>query len=138
MLWGKPKGKFVMHLLRGLLFTGDLILTNIASSVPYPSRIAAIAKRFRRHLADSCPYLKRLWLNYLSLMRRRVDVDSLFIVDLSDLAKPYTKKMENAALVRDGDKGCLVTGYWCMEVYALDKDGIIWPVILSGGRRPAF
>jgi len=126
----KPKGKFVMHLLCGLLFTGDLILTNIASKVPYPSRIAAIAKRFRRHLADSCPYLKRLWLNYLSLMRRRVDIDSLFIVDLSDLAKPYAKKMENLALVRDGDKGCLVTGYWCMEVYALDKDGIIWPVIL--------
>jgi len=71
----KPKGKFVMHLLFGLLFTGDLILTNIASRVPYPSHIAAIAKRFRRHLADSCPYLKRLWLNYLSLMRRRVDID---------------------------------------------------------------
>jgi len=55
----------------------------------------------------------------------------LFIVDLSDLAKPYAKKMENLALVRDGDKGCLVTGYWCMmEVYCLDKDGIIWPLIL--------
>ena len=33
-------------------------------------------------------------------------------------------------LSRDGDKGCLVTGYWCTEVYCLDKDGIIWPLIL--------
>jgi len=33
-------------------------------------------------------------------------------------------------LVRDGDKGCLVTGYWCMEVYCRDKDGITWPLIL--------
>jgi len=57
-------------------------------------------------------------------------VDSLFIVDLTDLAKPYAKKLENLALVRDGDKDCLVTGYWCMEAYAMDKDGIIWPLII--------
>jgi len=38
--------------------------------------------------------------------------------------------MQNLALVRDSDKGTLVTGYWCMEVYAIDKDDIIWPVIL--------
>jgi hypothetical protein len=68
--------------------------------------------------------------NYLCLARRRLDVDSLFIVDLSDIAKPYAKKMENIATVRDGDKGCLVTGYWCMEVYCRDKDGIIWPLML--------
>jgi len=49
---------------------------------------------------------------------------------MTDIAKPYAKKMENIALVRDGDKGCLVSGYWCMEVYCRDKDGIIWPVIL--------
>ena len=56
--------------------------------------------------------------------------DSLFIVDPTDIAKPYAKKMENIALVRDGDKGQLVTGYWCFEAYVLDKDKIIWPVLL--------
>ena len=89
-----------------------------------------MAKRFRRQLADSKSFLKQLWFNYLRLVRRRLDVDSLFIVDLSDIAKPYAKKMENLSLVRDGDKGCLVTGYWCMEVYCRDKDGIIWPLVL--------
>jgi hypothetical protein len=81
-------------------------------------------------LADSKSYLKQLWSNYLSLVRRRLDIDSLFIVDLTDLAKPYAKKLQYLAYVRDGDKDCLVPGYWCMEVYCLDKDGIIWPVIL--------
>jgi hypothetical protein len=45
--------------------------------------------------------------------------------------------MGNIALVRDGDKGTavrhlddLVTGYWCMEAYALDKDGILWPLLI--------
>ena len=126
----KPKTKFIAELLCGTIFSGNLILTNIASKVPQPSRLTAIAKRFRRHLADSIFFLKPLWFNYLSLARRRLDLDSLFIVDLTDIAKPYAKKMENIALVRDGDKGCLVTGYWCLEVYCRDKEGIIWPVIL--------
>jgi len=126
----KPKSKFIGQLLCGVLFSGNLILTNVASKVPHPGRLTAIAKRFRRHLADGISFLKPLWFNYLHLVSRRLDVDSLFIVDLSDLAKPYAKKMENLALVRDGDKGCLVNGYGCMEVYCRDKDGIIWPLIL--------
>lgn len=126
----KPKAKFISQLLCGVLFSNNLILTNIASKVPCPGRLTAIAKRFRRQLADSKSYLKQLWSNYLSLVRRRLEIDSLFIVDLTDLAKPYARKMEYLAFVRDGDKDCLVSGYWCMEVYCLDKDGIIWPVIL--------
>jgi len=92
--------------------------------------LSAIAKRFRRQLSDSRFSFRQLLFNYLSLPAKKLDVDSLFIVDLSDLAKPYAKKMENIALVRDGDKGCLVNGYWLLEVYALDKEGIIWPVVL--------
>jgi hypothetical protein len=126
----KPKARFIRQLLCGVLFSNNLVLTNIASKVPCPGRLTAIAKRFRRQLADSKSYLKQLWSNYLSLVRRRLDIDSLFIVDLTDLAKPYAKKMQYLAYVRDGDKDCLVPGYWCMEVYCLDKDGIIWPVIL--------
>jgi len=126
----KPKTKFIADILCGTIFSGNLILTNIASKVPHPARLTAIAKRFRRHLADGISSLKPLWLNYLGLVHRRLDLDSLFIVDISDIAKPYAKKIENIALVRDGDKGGLVTGYWCMEVYCRDKDGIIWPLIL--------
>lgn len=126
----KPKTKFINQLLCGIIFSGNLILTNIASKVPHPGRLTAIAKRFRRHLANSISFLKPLWNNYLALVHQKLDVDSLFIVDLTDIAKPYAKKMENIALVRDGDKSCLVTGYWCMEVYCRDKDDITWPVVL--------
>ena len=126
----KPKTKFITDLLCGILFANNLILTNIASKVPHPGRITAVAKRFRRQLSDGQPIISPLWLNYLKLASRRLDIDSLFPIDLTDLAKPYAKKMENIALVRDGDKGTLVTGYWCMEAYALDKDGILWPLLI--------
>jgi hypothetical protein len=126
----KPSAKFVRELLCGVLFSDNLVLTHVAAKVPCASKLTAIAKRFRRQLANRRCYLEKLWSNYLSLVHRRVDMDSLFIVDLSDLAKPYARRMEYLAWVRDGDKDCLVPGYWCMEVYCLDKKGIIWPLIL--------
>jgi len=126
----KPKTKFITDLLCGILFANDLILTHIASKIPHPSRLTAIAKRFRRQLADMWVLPKPLWFNYLTVASRKLELDSLFIVDLTDLAKPYAKKMENIALVGDGDKDCLVSGYWCFEAYALDNDGIIWPLLL--------
>lgn len=126
----KPLSKFIRDLLCGILFSDDLILTNLASKIPHKSTITAIAKRLRRHLASERFILKAILFAYLTIVRRKIDSDSLFIVDLTDIAKPYAKKMENIALVRDGDKKQLVTGYWCFEAYVLDKDKIIWPVLL--------
>lgn len=126
----KANAKFIREFLCGVLFSDNLILTNVAAKVPCASKLTAIAKRFRRQLAARRAYLEKLWSNYLSLLHRRVDMDSTFIVDLSDLAKTYARRMEYLAWVRDGDKDCLVPGYWCMEVYCLDKEGIVWPVIL--------
>jgi len=57
----KPKTKFITQLLRGVMFSYNLIPTNTTSKVPCLGRLTAIAKRFRRQLADSKSYLKQLW-----------------------------------------------------------------------------
>ena len=44
--------------------------------------------------------------------------DTPIILDLSDLAKPFAKKMDYLATVRDGSTGQLVNGYWLVELYA--------------------
>jgi hypothetical protein len=126
----KPTTKFVRDLLCGILFSDNLVLTNLASKVPLDSTVTAIAKRFRRHLSSIRFSFKAVLTGYLGLVHRRIDIDSLFIVDLTDIAKPYAKKMENIALVWDADKDRLVTGYWCFEAYVLDKQNMIWPLLL--------
>ena len=40
----KPKAKFISQLLCGVLFSNNLVLTNIASKVPCHGRLTAIAK----------------------------------------------------------------------------------------------
>ena len=97
----RPKTKFTTELLCGIIFSGNLILTNIASKVPRPGRLTAIAKRFRRHLADSRAFLKRILFDYLRIVRRRLDIDSLFIVDISDIAKPYACLLYTSPSPRD-------------------------------------
>ena len=44
--------------------------------------------------------------------------DTPIILDLSDIAKPFAKKMDYLATVRDGSTGRLVNGYWLVELYA--------------------
>jgi hypothetical protein len=44
--------------------------------------------------------------------------DTPIILDLSDIAKPYAKKMDYLAMVHDGSSGKLVNGYWLVELYA--------------------
>ena len=69
----KPNAKFIREFLCGVLFSDNLVLTNIAAKVPCASKLTAIAKRFRRQLAARRAYLEKLRSNYLSLLHRRVD-----------------------------------------------------------------
>ena len=82
----KPKAKFISQFLCGVLFSTDLILTHVASVVPQAVRLTAVAKRFRRHLSDKWELLRTVLFNYLSLVKRRLDTNSSFIVDLTDVA----------------------------------------------------
>jgi len=55
---------------------------------PPPIRLTAISKRFRRQLLDSRFVLNHLLSNYLHLSLKSLNIDSLFIVDLSAVQKP--------------------------------------------------
>jgi hypothetical protein len=126
----KPTAKFIRSFLCGALFSGDLILTHVAGHVPDSVRLTATAKRFRRHLSGDRAFLLDVLGRYWGWLHKRLNSDSLFIVDLTDVAKPRARKLEYLATVRDGDTGVLVPGYWCLEVYVLDRQGVLWPVIV--------
>jgi hypothetical protein len=55
--------------------------------------------------------LPKFWLPF-------IQDDTPIILDLSDIAKPFAKKMDYLATVRDGSTGELVNGYWLVELYA--------------------
>jgi hypothetical protein len=54
----------------------------------------------------------------------RVNLDTVIALDISDIDKPYARKMENLALVRDGSTGePRSKGYWPLEVLGADVEG---------------
>jgi hypothetical protein len=112
------------------LFSPDLVLTHVASHVPDDRQISATAKRFRRHLSTGGVLLDRVLANYWRLVNDRLNDGALFIVDITDIAKVRARKLEHLAYVRDADKDRLVPGYWCLEIYVVDRYGILWPVLL--------
>ena len=70
-------------------------------------------------------------LNYQNFGCLSIKDDTPIILDLSDIAKPFAKKMDYLATVRDGSSGQLVNGYWLVELYASLSHKNPVPVLLE-------
>jgi hypothetical protein len=53
----------------------------------------------------------------------RIQPNTVLALDLSDIRKEYTQKMEHFATVRDGSTGELHAGYWLCDVTAAEING---------------
>ena len=114
-----PNKKFLRDGLVGLLRAGKPVVCQMARHLPdqrtaYPSHV----KRLDNHLIADGDLEQRVKAELPSLWTPLVRQDTPIILDLSDIAKPFAKKMDYLATVRDGSTGQLVKGYWLVELYA--------------------
>lgn len=114
-----PDKKFLRDGLIGLLRSGQPVVCQMARHVPNPrTKFLSRLDRLEAHLVKDSDFDDKLktalpheWLPF-------VQEQTPILLDLSDIAKPYAKKMDYLATVRDGSTGELVNGYWLVEVYA--------------------
>jgi len=114
-----PDQKFLRDCTIGLLRAGSPIVCQIARHLPKQrTKFISRLDRLDEHLVKDSTFdsdlkqvLPEVWLPFFG-------DDTPIILDLSDLAKPYAKKMDYLATVRDGSTGELVNGYWLLELYA--------------------
>jgi hypothetical protein len=88
-------------------------------------------KRLLNHLVSPQADLGKAVTAYRRSLNRYIQPQTPLVIDLTDLAKPRARKMKYLALVRDGSEGKLVTGYWCIEVYAHLKSKRVLPLALD-------
>jgi hypothetical protein len=125
----KPKKKFINQSLSAVLLSGSLVVMNFASWIvdDCSDKFYRI-KRLLNHIIN-----KNGWSDIAQNHRRFfsgfIAPDATIIIDMTDIAKPRARKMEYIDLVRDGSEGKLVTGYWCLEVYANIKKTVV-PLVL--------
>jgi hypothetical protein len=97
-------------------------LTEIARSLEEQIPLMKTENRLSRNLAR--PQLRSNLQDALVQQgAKRIHEDTLLILDLSDLVKPYAKKMEYLSRVRDGSEGKLADGYWLCQVNGVENEG---------------
>ena len=128
----KPRKKFLAQSLTGILFAGSLRIKEMARWIYDDcSDVFYRIKRLTRHLAAPRGDLAKAVGAYRQQSAQYIPADTPLPIDLTDVAKPRARRMQHLALVYDGSEDKLVTGYWCLEVYAKLSAKHILPLALD-------
>jgi len=132
------------ELARGILWTGSVQLSNAARLfADTPVELAQAVKRLSTHLANR-RWDHREWAAAIQAEQaRHVRQDDLVLLDATELAKPYARKMQYQTTVRDASRlrQPLVAGYWCWGAYLWrPSQAILAPLVLRpySPEQPLF
>lgn len=118
---GLPRvaGRFLEESLFGIQARQSLHLSEWGRSLNEKIPLIKTINRLSRQL-NRAGLWEKITVRVLQLARGTIEKKSLLVVDISDIAKSYARKMEYLSCVRDGSKDELSDGYWTMHVVACE------------------
>jgi hypothetical protein len=118
---GLPKvaRRFIEEMVYGIQTRGSVRLSEVARSLNEGIALQKTINRLSQQLGRP-GLLEHIEEALMSEGGRRVKEDTLLVVDVSDITKPYAEKMEYMAQVRDGSNNVLGEGYWTMQVVGVE------------------
>ena len=102
--FSKPVRRFIGQMVFGIQAAQDVKLSQIGRELQEPIRIGKVENRLSRNLAHE-GMAETLHACVLDHAAPSIRQDTLIIVDPTDIQKPYARKMDYLAKVRDGSKG---------------------------------
>ena len=117
----KPTQKFIADIIYGILASQSSYLTEMARKLNEKIALDKTVERLSRNLMNF-EDTETLVENYLSTVKTHFDKDTVLLVDDSDIAKPYSQKLEGLCRVMDGSTGEFADGYWVAGVSALSAN----------------
>jgi Transposase DDE domain len=118
---GKIAGRFVEEMIYGIQARGSVHLSEIARSLSEKTSVKKRIDRLSRNLARA-GLGDEISAGILAEGAGRIHQNTLLIVDPTDIAKKYAKKMEYLARVRDGSEKKQSEGYWVDTVVGARSD----------------
>ena len=118
---GLPKvmRRCVAETLYGICARGSVRLSEIARALAEEISLKKTIDRLSARVAY--PGLARhLTEAVIKDAASRIKKDTLLIVDISEVAKKYARKMQYLCRVRDGSEGELADGYWTCDVVGVE------------------
>ena len=118
---GLPKvaRRFVRESIYGIQTKQSVRLSEIARALNDKVALIKTINRLSRQLSRNNLWQK-LSTSLLKLAAESVRDDTLLVLDLSDITKPYARGMEYLARVYDGSEKALGDGYWTVNVAACE------------------
>lgn len=117
----------------GVLLSGSTLISEIARALSAeggPDLMTA-EKRFSRGLAGKAWRDDRLADALVRHNSQGMHDRDLVVVDLTDLAKPCARKMDDLCFVRDGSRHELSPGYWAVTVFREVQPHRLLPLALD-------
>jgi hypothetical protein len=123
-----------------MLASNSCLLSEIGRRIEDGTTLRHREKRFSRGLDQRGWWEEALQRRVLERGVGQVGAEDLIAVDLSDLSKPYARKMEYLDTVRDGSRKTIGRGYWLYEAWHIDKWGQPLPLQLFpySTKHPQF
>ena len=119
----KPMKKFMVQMLYGIQASKDVKLSYVARSLNEEIALIKTENRLSRHMGEE-ELTESINEQLIEEGAKRIQEDTVIALDISDIDKPYAKKMEHLALVRDGSTGEKRSrGYWLISVLGADVEG---------------
>jgi hypothetical protein len=134
----KDKKRFLKEMIFGIQAARDVKLSNISRSLGEKIKLIKTENRLSRQIKgkDLTERVNKILIEEGSW---RIESDTVLALDLSDISKPYAKKMEYLDHVWNGSEGKTDKGYWLCEVIGAGvKSDMIMPLyskIYSSGAR---
>ena len=121
---GLPKisRRFIEEMVYGIQARGSVRLSEIARSLNEKIPLRKTLNRLSQQLKRP-GLVEEIEDALIAEGKRRIKEDTLLIVDVSDITKPYAEKMEYLAKVRDGSNKVIGEGYWTMQVVGVECGG---------------
>jgi len=116
-----PAQRFVSEMVYGIAAAQSVMLTEVGRTLEEAISLHKTHDRLSRNLQrEGLGALVQR--NVLALAAPQVQEDTLLILDPSDIAKKYARKMQYLGTVRDGSAHDLASGYWTLHVIGTQVD----------------
>ena len=115
---GRPGQKLVTNMLYGIAASNSCRLTEIGRALDEDIALKKTVNRLSLGLKGFAGH-ETLRENYIKNVEKYTDDTTIYPIDESDAAKPYSVALEALHKVHDGSTGKIVPGYMTLEITAL-------------------
>jgi len=116
----KPTVKFMKDITNGIIKSQSCIVRQISQSLTESISLKKTQERLTYQL-DNETELEKIRENALIQNSRKLNNESLILIDPSDIIKPSATKMEGLKRVRDGNDGKRKPGYNLIDIVGVNK-----------------